>query len=66
MEVLGVEFVRVVAEQEHKQGAKILGGIVAGFFTLVAVYFAVLYWPVTLVVVGILLVIAVITAITSS
>lgn len=61
-----MDFVRMVSGQEHKQGAKILGGLVAAFFTLVAVYFAVLYWPMTMVVVGVLLVIAVITAITSS
>lgn len=62
---MGVQFVRVVSKEEEEQGAKILGGILAVLFGLVALYFAVVYWPVTLTILGVLLAGSVGTALTS-
>ena len=60
---MGVHFVHVITEEEEKQGAKMLGGLVALFFAAVAVYFAVVYWQVTLVVIGVLVLVGVLSAV---
>lgn len=62
---MGVEFVHVVTESERKQGEKLIGGFLAVLFALVAVYFAVVYWQVTLVVLGLLVLAVVLGMLTS-
>lgn len=50
---MGVHFVRVISKEEEERGAKLIGGLLALFFAAVAVGFAVAYWQVTLVVIGV-------------
>ena len=58
---MDIAHVNVVTEQERKQGQAVGGWILGIFFTVIVGYFAVVYWPVTLTVLGVILAVALIS-----
>lgn len=52
---MDIAHVHVVSEKERKQGEAAVGWTLGLFFALIVGYLAVVYWPVTLAVLGVML-----------
>lgn len=57
---MDIAHVVVVSKEDQKRGANVLAAQVGIFFAVIVGYFAVVYWPVTLTVLGVMLTVAMI------